>query len=61
VFAFFQIVTQTPLSGSVKGSCFPPAFGGACSGIPEQCERCLDVCEAHPELAEVIVPIQGEL
>lgn len=28
----FQIQTRALVSGPVKGSCFPPAFGGQCSG-----------------------------
>ena len=27
------------------GSCFPPSFGGSCSGTPEDCQDCLDVCK----------------
>merc|ERR1712087_807736 len=26
-------------SGKLSGSCFPPYFGGRCSGIPDQCVR----------------------
>ncbi|XP_059086443.1 uncharacterized protein LOC131883108 isoform X1 [Tigriopus californicus] len=31
-------------SGSVLGSCFPPSFGGECSGTPEKCEECIGIC-----------------
>ena len=37
--------TVSFFSGSVMGSCFPPSFGGDCSGIPEKCEECLPLCE----------------
>jgi len=26
-------------TGRLSGSCFPPGFGGSCSGIPRQCQR----------------------
>ena len=32
--------TGPPRSGSVKGSCFPQAFGGSCSGTPPECRDC---------------------
>ena len=31
--------------GKTKGSCFPQDFGGACSGIPENCEACNEVVD----------------
>merc|ERR1711971_1386461 len=27
-------------NGSTKGSCFPSAFGGGCSGTPPECRDC---------------------
>ena len=33
------------VNGATLGSCFSKRFGGKCSGIPERCEVCLDVCE----------------
>jgi hypothetical protein len=33
-----------PRSGSTLGSCFPPSFGGACSGTPQGCQDCLTQC-----------------
>ena len=32
-----KIVNGPP--GKLAGSCFPPLFGGSCSGIPEKCTR----------------------
>merc|ERR1712038_65152 len=32
-----KIINGPP--GSLSGSCFPPDFGGSCSGIPSQCQR----------------------
>ena len=32
--------TGPPRSGPTLGSCFPPSFGGACSGVPPECEEC---------------------
>ncbi len=31
-----------------QGSCFPPSFGGDCSGIPVSCQPCLDPCKPYP-------------
>ncbi len=31
-------------SGSVLGSCFPPDFGGRCSGRPDKCFDCKERC-----------------
>lgn len=40
-----KFVSPTPFfSGSVLGSCFPPDFGGECSGTPKKCRDCLGVC-----------------
>ena len=33
------------ISGFTSGSCFPPDFGGKCSGIPQRCENCDKKCE----------------
>ena len=35
------------ISGAVLGSCFPPLFGGECSGIPKDCKPCIDVCTGY--------------
>ena len=52
------IVTKNPISGSVRGSCFPPAFGGSCSEQPEGCRNlCLDICFANPGKSEVRVKL----
>merc|ERR1712223_1502546 len=32
-----KIINGQP--GPLSGSCFPPDFGGSCSGIPSQCQR----------------------
>ena len=39
-----ELISKTLISGSVKGSCFPPSFGSACSGTPDFCQKCSDVC-----------------
>jgi len=39
-----KIVTNRVLNGSVLGSCFPPSFGGSCSGTPEKCNSCSQDC-----------------
>ena len=31
-------IVNGPASGKVSGSCFPPSFGGSCSGVPEICK-----------------------
>ncbi len=30
-----------------QGSCFPPSFGGKCSGIPFACQPCLEPCKSY--------------
>ena len=40
-----KIVTSFPISGFTSGSCFPPDFGGDCSGIPKRCTNCNEKCE----------------
>ena len=30
-----------------QGSCFPPSFGGKCSGIPHSCQPCLEPCKSY--------------
>ena len=39
-----KIVTNRAIDGSVMGSCFPPSFGGSCSGIPQRCQDCSIKC-----------------
>ena len=39
--------TLSFFSGSIMGSCFPPSFGGDCSGTPEKCDDCLGICEGN--------------
>ena len=34
-----------PYVGNTKGSCFPPSFGGDCSGTPRFCEECISKCQ----------------
>jgi hypothetical protein len=53
-----DIVSDSFITGNVKGSCFPPAFGGKCSGIPKGCQPCLDICKIQPG-GRFIVPIGG--
>ena len=40
-----KISSNHPINGPTLGSCFPPSFGGSCSGIPDDCKKCLDVCK----------------
>ena len=40
-----KIETSFPFSGMTSGSCFPPDFGGECSGIPQRCDNCDKKCE----------------
>merc|ERR1711953_1512870 len=51
-----KIINGPP--GPLSGSCFPPDFGGSCSGIPPQCQRgsniaqqCGSPCQAGIRLA----------
>ena len=41
------------------GSCFPPDFGGKCSGIPELCSACNIVCTDNPGM-EIVVHYDEE-
>ena len=40
-----KIETSFLISGFTSGSCFPPDFGGECSGIPQRCDNCDKKCE----------------
>ena len=51
-----KIVSNHPISGPVMGSCFPPSFGGTCSGTPVDCHECLSICEGQ-DGHEVTIPI----
>ena len=42
-----KIQSDKPISGNTLGSCFPPLFGGSCSGIPEKCDNCNTKCEGR--------------
>ena len=47
--------TGPPRGGPTTGSCFPPLFGGSCSGTPPECLDCnkaLDCTESATELTE---------
>ena len=44
-----RIVSSGFVSGATMGSCFSERFGGECSGIPERCDACLDICKKNPE------------
>ena len=47
----------------IFGSCFPPDFGGSCSGIPDICTSCDIVCAKHQPGMEVVIhhPPEGKL
>ena len=55
-----QIFSIKLRSGSTKGSCFPPSFGGACSGIPKGCNNCLDVCGQRSGEEFLLPVLDGE-
>ena len=48
------------ISGAIFGSCFPPDFGGSCSGIPDICTSCTIVCADHQPGMEVVVHYSPE-
>ena len=50
-----KLETKRRISGAVMGSCFPPDFGGSCSGIPELCTACNEVCTEEYYGTEVVV------
>ncbi len=55
-----RINSNTFIEGSVLGSCFPPDFGGSCSGTPVGCRDCLGVCQQRGKPGEVTLPADGE-
>ena len=54
-----KISSNHPISGPILGSCFPPSFGGSCSGIPNDCSECIDVCKGE-EGHEIIVEVSKD-
>ena len=52
-----KISSNHPINGPVLGSCFPPSFGGSCSGTPENCKECLDVCNGE-EGYEITIEVE---
>ena len=54
-----RIESNALISGPTLGSCFPPSFGGSCSGIPENCTSCIEVCEGHNG-KEIVVHLNEE-
>ena len=49
-----RIKSNVMISGAVLGSCFPPLFGGECSGIPKDCKPCIDVCTGYSDQELVV-------
>ena len=41
--------TGPPRGGATSGSCFPPDFGGSCSGTPPECQECKDAVNCDIE------------
>ena len=41
-----------PRGGSTVGSCFPPDFGGTCSGTPPECQECKDAVDCYEAIEE---------
>lgn len=57
-----KIETNRLIDGAVSGSCFPPSFGGSCSGTPKDCVKCSDMCtENHGRLVTVTLDKSGTL
>ena len=54
-----KISSNKPINGHVMGSCFPPSFGGSCSGIPESCDECLGICTDQHGY-EITIPLDEE-
>ena len=54
-----KISSNHPISGPIVGSCFPPSFGGSCSGIPDDCSECLSVCKGE-DGHEIIVDVSKD-
>jgi hypothetical protein len=54
-----KIETSSFISGPVLGSCFPPDFGGECSGIPDLCQPCIHICSYYPG-QEVIIHLDEQ-
>jgi hypothetical protein len=52
-----KISSNHPINGPISGSCFPPSFGGSCSGIPDDCKECIDVCKGK-EGYEVTIEVK---
>ena len=52
--------TGPPRDGATSGSCFPPSFGGSCSGTPPECQDCSKALECQEDDGEEnIVGILG--
>lgn len=54
-----KLESEGLISGAVLGSCFPPDFGGDCTGIPELCSACSIVCLDYPGMQVVVDYSQG--
>ena len=39
--------TGPPRRGQIMGSCFPPSYGGSCSGTPRECNDCNKVLNCY--------------
>ena len=44
--------TGPPRGGATSGSCFPPSFGGSCSGTPPECQDCSKALECQEDDGE---------
>ena len=44
IFYPFCVFTSSSYNGNVQGSCFPPSFGGSCTGTPPKCRECNSRC-----------------
>ena len=44
--------TGPPRGGPTAGSCFPPDFGGSCSGTPPECKECKNAVDCYEAIEE---------
>ena len=44
--------TGPPRGGTTLGSCFPPDFGGSCSGTPPECQECKEAVKCYDDIEE---------
>ena len=55
--AFSLFTCSSSYNGNVQGSCFPPSFGGSCSGTPSKCNECNTRCSEEDKGMTITVKI----